>query len=87
MSPKRRRPAGETIGGMLVGFDYQVFRATRPTPELIESAKPIPPVPAAGGGTLEVKVPEMTASADTAGQARPGDGRPGDGGDPGDRAG
>jgi hypothetical protein len=61
MSPKKRkrRPLGETVGGMLVGFDYQVFRATKPPPELIESAKPIPPVPAAGGGTLDVDVPPL----------------------------
>jgi hypothetical protein len=61
MSPKKRkrRPLGETVGGMLVGFDYQVFRATKPPPELIESAKPIPPVPAAGGGTLDVEVPAL----------------------------
>ena len=47
---------GETIGGIVVGFDYQVFRATKPIPELIESAKPIPPIAAADGGTLEIDV-------------------------------
>lgn len=54
---QRRRPISQTIGGILVGFDHQVFRATKPTPELLESAKPIPPVPAADGGTLRVEVP------------------------------
>jgi hypothetical protein len=58
MSKRKRRPVGETIGGIVVGFDYQVFRTTRPPAELIESAKPIPPVAASGGGTIEIDLPK-----------------------------
>ncbi len=54
MARKGRRPVGETIGGMMVGFDYQIFRAGKPPAEMVESAKPIPPVPATDGGTIEV---------------------------------
>jgi hypothetical protein len=62
---KKRRPVGDIMGGMIVGFDQQVFRTTRPIPELIEAAKPLPPVPASGGGHLSVELPD-------AGPADPG---------------
>jgi len=48
---------GQTIGGMVVGFDYQVFRATKPPTELVESAKPIAPIPASDGGSIEIEPP------------------------------
>jgi hypothetical protein len=63
--PKRkRRPVGQAIGGILVGFDYQVFRATKPPAELVEAAKPIPPVPASGGGTIKIEIPRIPDGAD-----------------------
>jgi hypothetical protein len=75
MAKRKGRPIGETIGGILVGFDHQVFRATKPTPELVESAKPIAPVPAAGGGTLRVELPGLgpvaAGPAEAAATARP----------------
>jgi hypothetical protein len=56
--PKRkRRPIAETLGGVIVGFDYQVFRATKPPTELVESAKPIAPVAASDGGNLSIELP------------------------------
>jgi hypothetical protein len=54
---KKRRPMGETVGGMIVGFDYQVFRASKPPSELVESAKPVAPVPASDGGSIHVELP------------------------------
>jgi hypothetical protein len=57
--PKRkRRPLGETLGGVIVGFDYQVFRATKPPTELVESAKPVAPVAASDGGNLSIELPD-----------------------------
>ena len=56
---KRKRPSlGDTMGGMIVGFDYQVFRATKPPTELVESAKPVAPVPASDGGNLSIELPD-----------------------------
>jgi hypothetical protein len=46
------------MGGMIVGFDYQVFRATKPPTELVESAKPIAPVAASDGGNLSIELPD-----------------------------
>ena len=57
--PKRRgRPLGETLGGIIVGFDYQVFRATKPPTELVELAKPVAPVAASDGGNLSIELPD-----------------------------
>jgi hypothetical protein len=38
---KRGRPAGETIGGILVGFDQQVFRTLPPAHELVAKSVPV----------------------------------------------
>jgi hypothetical protein len=61
MAKRKGRPIGQTIGGIVVGFDQQVFKTTRPIPELIESAKPIPPVASSDGGTLDIDVPVPTS--------------------------
>lgn len=44
MSPKRRtggRPVGETIGGILAGFDQQIMRTTPPPHELVQKGQPV----------------------------------------------
>lgn len=40
MTKKRRRPLGETIGGILVGFDQEVFRTLPPAHELVQKSTP-----------------------------------------------
>ncbi len=72
MTKRKRRPLGETMGGMIVGFDYQVFRTTRPPAELVQAAKPIPPVASSDGGELSIELPDVGA-APTADPARAGD--------------
>ena len=62
-SPRaRRRKAQGGLGGMIgnaiVGFDDQVFRATRPPAILVESAKPVRGLSGAGGATLLVGYPD-----------------------------
>jgi hypothetical protein len=57
MAKRKRRSLGDTMGGAIVGFDYQVFRATKPPSELVEAAKPIAPVPASDGGNISVELP------------------------------
>jgi hypothetical protein len=57
--------AGQTMGGILVGFDYQVFRTGKPPAELVEAAKPVRGL-SGEGGTLDVDAPEIAPA--------PGDG-------------
>jgi hypothetical protein len=57
MSKRKRKSLGQAMGAAIVGFDYQVFRATKPPPELVEQGKPLAPVPAADGGRLSIDLP------------------------------
>jgi hypothetical protein len=52
------------MGSAIVGFDYQVFRATKPPAELVEQGKPIAPVPAADGGRISIHLPEQPGGPD-----------------------
>jgi hypothetical protein len=38
---KRARPIGESIGGILVGFDQQIFRTLPPAQELVVKSTPV----------------------------------------------
>jgi len=48
---------GPSIGGILVGFDQQIFRTTPPVNELVAKGDPLPSAAAAGGGRLTVGLP------------------------------
>ncbi len=39
---KRKRSTSQTLGGIIVGFDYQVFRTTPPPHELVAARTPGP---------------------------------------------
>jgi hypothetical protein len=51
--------AGQTMGGILVGFDYQVFRAGKPPAELVQAAKPVRGL-SGEGAVVDVDSPELT---------------------------
>jgi hypothetical protein len=56
---KRKGPGlAQTMGGILAGFDQQVFRTTPPPHELVQKGARLPAVPAEGGGTLSIELPE-----------------------------
>ncbi|MBA2718273.1 MAG: hypothetical protein H0U52_03370 [Chloroflexi bacterium] len=59
-TPRRRRRGGatEVIGNALVGFDYAVFRATKPPAILVEAAKPVRGLSGEGGRLLSIDFPE-----------------------------
>ncbi len=57
MTKKKGQSVGQSIGGMLVGFDQQIFRTTPPTNELVAKGNPLAPVAASGGGTMRVGLP------------------------------
>ena len=50
MTKKRKRPVGETIGGILVGFDQQIFRDLPPAQELVQQSRPLRGVVGLGDG-------------------------------------
>ena len=59
VAKRRKGPSGaQTIGGILAGFDGQVFRTTPPPHELVRKGDRLPSIPAGDGGTLIVKLPE-----------------------------
>ena len=62
---KRKKPAsaGQTIGGILAGFDQQVFRTTPPPHELVKLGDRLPSVPSEGGGTLSIELPDDASPA------------------------
>jgi hypothetical protein len=55
---KKRQSGAQTIGGMLAGFDGQVFRTTPPPHELVRKGDRLPALPADDGGTLTIELPE-----------------------------
>jgi len=57
MTKKRKRPAGETIGGILVGFDQQIMRTLPPAHELVQNSKPVRGLSGQAAG-LEVVFPD-----------------------------
>lgn len=70
MTGKRRkgRPIGETLGGIIVGFDQQIFRTLPPPHELVQKGAPVRGVTADDGGTFDLVFPDDD-SADPAAPA------------------
>ena len=60
---KARGGLGETIGNAIVGFDHQIFRATKPPAILVESAKPVRGVSGEGGRMLSIEFPDDAPAA------------------------
>ena len=58
MTKKKGQPIGQTIGGIIVGFDQQIFRTTPPVNELVAKGTPLRTVAASGGGTVTVGMPD-----------------------------
>ena len=57
---KKRRPVGETIGGIIVGFDQQIFRTMPPVQELIVKGQPVRGLSGQDGSELQVVFPGDT---------------------------
>lgn len=60
---KKGRPIGETLGGMIVGFDQQIFRTLPPPHELVQKGAPVGGLTGEDGGDLEVVFPDDAAPA------------------------
>jgi hypothetical protein len=62
MTKKRKRPTGQTIGSILVGFDQEVFRTLPPAHELVAKSQPVRGVSGDGNG-IEVLFPDDDAGS------------------------
>jgi aldose 1-epimerase len=61
---KKAESVGQSIGGMLVGFDQQIFRSTPPVKEMVAKGDRLAPVAASGGGTMRVGLPGDPSAPD-----------------------
>ena len=61
---KKGRPIGETLGGMILGFDQQIFRTLPPAHELVQKGAPVRCMTGENGGDLEVVFPDDAAPAE-----------------------
>ena len=57
-TPKKKQPLGQTIGGVLFGFEQQVLRNQPPPHELVHHARPDNPVAAGDGGFVTIDLPD-----------------------------
>ncbi len=62
MPRKKRRPVGETIGGIIVGFDQLIFRTMPPAHELILKGQTVRGLSGQDGGELVVIIPAEAES-------------------------
>ena len=58
MTKRRKQPLGQSIGGVLFGFEQQVFRNQPPPHELVHQARPDASVPAGDGSMLTIELPD-----------------------------
>jgi len=54
----KKQSFGTSLGGFMVGLDHLIFKTGKPAAEQVESARPVGPVAADGGGTLSISLPE-----------------------------
>jgi hypothetical protein len=59
-TPKKKQALGQSIGGVLFGFEQQIFRNQPPPHELVHHARPDDPVPAGAGGFVTIDLPDDT---------------------------
>ena len=58
MAKRKKQPLGQTIGGILFGFEQQVLRTMPPGQELVHHARPDDPVPAGDGSFVTIEMPD-----------------------------
>lgn len=66
--PKKKQPLGQTIGGVLFGFEQQVLRTMPPPQELVHHARPDDPLPAGDGGFVTIEMPDGVPVVQFAGE-------------------
>jgi hypothetical protein len=63
-SRKKRQSVAQTAGGVLFGFEQQVFRNAPPPEEVVHKARPDAPVPAGDGSYVTLELPDDLAHDD-----------------------
>jgi len=58
---KRKQPLGQSIGGVLFGFEQQILRNQPPPEELVRHARPDNPSPAGDGSLVTIELPDDPA--------------------------
>ena len=84
MTKRKRRSAAQTMGGIIVGFDQQVFRTTPPAHELVEQAKPVRGISGEDGSDFLIVMPGDAAPEATDARPEPESPRPDETDDPAD---
>ena len=56
---RRKESVGQTIGGVLFGFEQQVLRTMPPPHELVHHARPDAPVAAGDGSLIHIGMPGL----------------------------
>jgi hypothetical protein len=64
LTRRKRTSAAQTIGGVLFGFEQQVWRTAPPPQELVHHARPDAPIPAKDGTMLTILLPDGVEPAD-----------------------
>jgi hypothetical protein len=70
-SKRKRQSIGQTMGGVIVGFDQLAFRTTPPPHELVEKGAPIRGLTGQDGSDLTIVLPDDSRTEDEA-EAEPG---------------
>jgi len=70
---RRKESMGQSIGGVLFGFEQQVLRTMPPPQELVRHARPDAPIPAGDGSLIHIGMPDLVLPDDP-GEAEPGPG-------------
>jgi hypothetical protein len=66
MTAKKKggRPIGESLGGILAGFDQQIMRNQPPPHELVHKGAPVRGLSGEDGGEIEILLPGPEGAAD-----------------------
>jgi hypothetical protein len=60
---KRKNSVAQTMGGVLFGFEQQVWRTAPPPHELVHHARPDAAVPASDGSLVTIELPPTLAES------------------------
>ena len=63
-SRKKRQSVAQTAGGIMFGFEQQVFRDAPPPQEVVHQARPDASVPAGDGSFVTLELPDDTVVDD-----------------------
>jgi aldose 1-epimerase len=72
VAKKKGQSVGQSIGGIIVGFDQQIFRTTPPVNELVAKGTPLRAQAASDGGTLTVGLSDPTTDPERLELSAPG---------------